>query len=233
MQIQVKRSKRKTACLRILQDGTIEVRGPKQMTDAFVQSFVESKRDWIMRKREEVLRRAKKTITHTYTSGDVFYYLGEAYVLSIVASGRKHVKLEQEEDKQKRLFVYTTSFEPAKVKKQLVEWYTKQASVYMERRVQYFYEKYADALDLRPISGIVMENRKGRWGSCSSDRELTFNWRLMMAPQAIIDYVIVHELCHLKYMNHSPKYWETVASVMGDYKERKAWLRENGVTLNL
>ena len=78
-----------------------------------------------------------------------------------------------------------------------------------------------------------MENRKGRWGSCSSKGELTFNWRLILAPSAIVDYVVVHELCHLKHMDHSPKFWKAVASVLSDYKSRKAWLKDNGIGLNL
>jgi predicted metal-dependent hydrolase len=82
-------------------------------------------------------------------------------------------------------------------------------------------------------AGITMENRKGRWGSCSSTRELTFNWRLMLAPKEIIDYVVVHELCHLTHMDHSPAYWKAVGKVLSDYKERREWLKENGIGLNL
>ena len=78
---------------------------------------------------------------------------------------------------------------------------------------------------------LSIRGQKTRWGSCSSRGTLSFNWKLMLAPPEILDYVIVHELCHLTHMNHSPAFWALVASVLPDYRERRRWLRENGALL--
>ena len=238
IEVHIIRSKRKTACLRIQPDGTVEVRGPRVMPDAFVRDFVLAKADWILQKQKEVAEHQSKKRIHTYQSGDVFLYLGEEYVLTLVATGRKRVELlkdcveslgaQVEAMHRNKLILYTTSFEAKAVEKQLKEWYKKQAATYITSRV----EHYAQLIP-GEYTGITMENRKGRWGSCSNTGELTFNWRLILAPEGIIDYVVVHELCHLKHMDHSPAYWKAVGSVLSDYKVRREWLKENGISLNL
>ena len=78
---------------------------------------------------------------------------------------------------------------------------------------------------------ITVRNQRTRWGSCSSKGNLNFNCLLMLAPPGILDYVVVHELCHRKVMNHSPKFWAEVAKVMPDYKERQKWLRTEGSSI--
>lgn len=80
---------------------------------------------------------------------------------------------------------------------------------------------------------ITIRNQKTRWGSCSSTGTLSFNYRLMFAPPRVLDYVVVHELCHLTHMNHSRDFWNLVASVMPDYKQYKVWLKEHGQELNI
>lgn len=89
-----------------------------------------------------------------------------------------------------------------------------------------------------PITGgnytsITVRNQKTRWGSCSSNGTLSFNYRLLFAPPKVLDYVVVHELCHLTHMNHSKDFWNMVASVMPEYKEYKNWLKDHGRELTL
>lgn len=90
----------------------------------------------------------------------------------------------------------------------------------------------------RPLTGgsyssITVRDQKTRWGSCSSRGTLSFNYRLIFAPPEILDYVVVHELCHLTHMNHSKDFWNKVGSVMPDYKIRRNWLKEHGRELSL
>ena len=75
---------------------------------------------------------------------------------------------------------------------------------------------------------ITVRDQKTRWGSCSQTGNLNFNFRLILAPSEVLDYVVVHELCHRRQMNHSAQFWQEVAQVLPDYRERKAWLTENG-----
>ncbi len=75
---------------------------------------------------------------------------------------------------------------------------------------------------------IVIKDQKTRWGSCSSLHNINYNWKLILMPTEILDYVVVHELAHLKEMNHSPRFWSEVEKILPSYKESRAWLRENG-----
>ena len=81
-------------------------------------------------------------------------------------------------------------------------------------------------------SSIRIAEQKTRWGSCSSRGTLSFHWRLILAPPAVMDYVVVHEVCHLIHMDHSPDFWAEVESLMPDYKVYKTWLRKNGLVLS-
>ena len=106
--------------------------------------------------------------------------------------------------------------------------YKEAAREYIPKRVSYY----------QPIVGgsytrITIRSQKTRWGSCSAKGTLSFNWRLMLAPPAILDYVVVHELCHLTHMNHSPAFWQTVEKAFPDYKNARKWLRDHGNELVL
>ena len=100
------------------------------------------------------------------------------------------------------------------------------AKLVIPERVAY----YAPAVGVT-YGKITIRSQRTRWGSCSSQGNLNFNCLLMLAPENIIDYVVVHELCHRKEMNHSPKFWAEVERVLPDYKQRKGWLKENGQAL--
>lgn len=104
--------------------------------------------------------------------------------------------------------------------------YRKAAHEYIPARVAYFHQFTGGSYDK-----VTIRNQKTRWGSCSSSGTLSFNYRLMLAPPRILDYVVVHELCHLTHMDHSPAFWQAVENVLPDYKERKQWLKEHGSEL--
>ena len=106
--------------------------------------------------------------------------------------------------------------------------YRKAARLRMEERTACFHK-----ITGGNYTSITIRDQKTRWGSCSSSGTLSFNYRLIFAPPAILDYVVVHELCHLTHMNHSRDFWNMVESVLPDYKERRQWLKEHGQELNL
>lgn len=101
--------------------------------------------------------------------------------------------------------------------------YIAAAKEYFPKRTAYFRELTGGS-----YNRITIRDQKTRWGSCSARGTLSFNWRLMLAPPTIADYVIVHELCHLTYMNHSAAFWKKVESVYPDYHNARKWLKEHG-----
>ena len=106
--------------------------------------------------------------------------------------------------------------------------YRQAAKEYIPKRAAHF-----AALLGVTYENITIRDQKTRWGSCSSKGTLSFNWRLMLAPPAVLDYVVIHELCHRKEMNHSPRFWRLVEQIMPDYKTKRQWLKENGNKLTL
>lgn len=106
--------------------------------------------------------------------------------------------------------------------------YREAAKEYVPKRAAYYAAFLGVSYDRIRIAG-----QKTRWGSCSSNKTLSFNWKLMLAPPKVLDYVVVHEVCHLREMNHSPRFWALVESLMPDYKQQRKWLKDNGHTLEL
>lgn len=106
--------------------------------------------------------------------------------------------------------------------------YINAAKEYFPKRVSYFQQFTGGT-----YNRITIRDQKTRWGSCSARGTLSFNWRLMLAPPAILDYVVVHELCHLTHMDHSPAFWQAVGEVYPDYSTARKWLKDHGQELVL
>ena len=219
-----KTDRRKTASIKIL-EGRVHVVVPKRLSDARVKDLILKRTSWIKQKlriqSETVLPKPKE-----YVSGENFTYLGRNYRLKLIPNGEEEVKLKggyltlgyseklPETDRQ--------SF----VKKSLEGWYKGHAL----KRLTEKSKRYEKILRVTPQS-ISLKNYKSRWGSCSNSGEINFNWKIIIAPHHIVDYVVVHELCHMLEHNHSPKYWRHVQSVIPDYKMDRQWLKVNGMGL--
>lgn len=129
----------------------------------------------------------------------------------------KHLRKMQERQKER-----AQSPQP-ELTKQEIKLLTTKAKRIIPQRVRY----YANIMEVE-YGRITIRMQKSRWGSCSVQGNLNFNCLLMRTPDEIIDYVVVHELCHLKEMNHSPRFWAEVEKVIPDYKERRKWLKDHG-----
>lgn len=110
----------------------------------------------------------------------------------------------------------------------LIKWYQQQAETILLERTK----SYSEVIGVTP-SKITIKSFKARWGSCSIRREIQYNWKIVMAPKHIIDYLVVHELCHIRHHNHSPLFWKTVAKYHPEYKECKVWLKNNASLLDI
>ncbi len=122
----------------------------------------------------------------------------------------------------KRLRVFVADNNPVAVREAVVAWYRATAQRYLPQRVA----TLAPVLDVQPARLVVSDSRS-QWGSCTARGRISLNWRLMQARPAVVDYVVAHELAHLRHMNHSPRFWETVSSACPDYPRLRAELRDN------
>ena len=113
------------------------------------------------------------------------------------------------------------------VRDQILKWYIEKAELFLKERVRILSEKTG----IQP-QGMKIREQQKRWGSCTKDNILIFNWLIIMAPVSVIDYIIIHELCHLKYPNHSENFWKEVAVFRPDFQKRRDWLRIRGPELS-
>ena len=217
--------KRKTLEIQINSLGKINVIIPTGTKTETVMRVVEDKIDWILKKLEPYQDHSSLRC-HTYSRGDRFLYQGKEYelmTLLIDENSTPSVCLENDV-----LCLKTDSTERSRVKLLLEDWYKKEAKALAHTRVLY----YEPSLRNLP-SKIKISFAKKRWGSCTAKGTVLINWRLIMAPKWVFDYVVVHEMCHLIEMNHSNQFWDLVASVLPDYKKSHNWLKQNGWRLML
>lgn len=149
-----------------------------------------------------------------------FLFLGKKYPVSIRQNAKSIVELSDK--------LYIASSNPIRIKRYLEVWYKQQARIIIQKRLNH----YARISKLH-FNTMSITDAQTRWGSCSSQKNLHFNWRLVMAPVEVIDYVIAHELAHLVEMNHSRQFWETVRKMFPLYRQYRTWLKRYGDTLNI
>lgn len=213
--------KRKNITIRVDATGGVTVLAPPGTSQKVILQQVLNKAGWIAKQIDYFKSRASEP--HFFKEGELFLYLGREYPLHMVIEPRQDVEVRLEQNK---LVVRTSTAERGIIRQKLESWYRQQAGEIISRRVKYFEDGIA-----RVPGRIVIKSQKRRWGSCSARGNLNFNWRIVMAPERVLDYVVVHELCHLREMNHSPRFWHLVAQVIPDYKKDKDWLQRNAPRL--
>ena len=209
------RCRRKSIALIITPDARLVVRAPLSTPEDFIYKLIHQKRSWITRKQALSKERVLKTKVRQFAPGEEFLFLGQAYPLTVVEDLPKAVVFDG------ALKISQAVLNNAKDHLEL--WYKTQASGHISERVDH----YAKLAGLRYCC-VRVNNAKTRWGSCGYTDKLNFTWRLIMAPPRVIDYVVIHELMHLKQRNHSRKFWDEVARMIPDYPQDEQWLKENG-----
>lgn len=214
----VERSRRRTVAIYIDPARGVLVRAPKRVRDSEIEEFMLKKSRWISRKLTEVQKRAAETPRHTYLAGDIFHYLGDEYCLRI-CEWKRGVSISGND----MLVCVKPGDSTERVRSILKKWYSDRAREKFFERVTY----YSNAIGVQP-NRVAVRNQSRRWGSCSGKGNVNLNLKLIMAPPEILDYVVAHELCHLRHPNHSPDFWNLLARTVPDFAERRRWLKENG-----
>jgi predicted metal-dependent hydrolase len=214
-------SRTKTASLTVEQ-GDVMLVVPKELTSDRIEKIIQGRHTWIIKKIASHLEATPAT-KKQYVSGEAFPYLGRNYRLKVIKGEYQAAKLI---NGRLQIGLAESAIQEHFARGALVHWYKRNA----QRKLREKAERYAKIVGVT-LASIHIKSFKTRWGSCTPKGDLDFNWVIVMAPNRIVDYVVVHELCHLIHMDHSFKFWLEVERVMPDYKECREWLKVNGHTL--
>lgn len=223
---EVVKTRRRTADIVMERDGRILVRTPEDLSSQQIQEIVDAKRHWIYRNLAEWRDLNATRVLREYRNGEGFLYLGRSYRLLLVAEQEAALVLTGGRFCLRRDIADKGSI--AAAKDAFRDYYIANGMKRISRRVEYF----APKVGVVP-SGIDVREIGYRWASCSPSGHLSFHWKCMMAPPTIIDYIVVHELCHFHHLDHSEAFWNEVDKVIPNYRERKEWLRKNGAAMDI
>ncbi|NIA10780.1 MAG: DUF45 domain-containing protein [Nitrospiraceae bacterium] len=216
---QIIRQRRKTISLEVTPHATLVVKVPYYLTDNDVRAAVKRHMLWIERRLKNI-EAAPSFKEKKFVSGESFLYLGRSYRLLIVKEQKEALKFDNN--------FYLVEGKRQKAKEIFVNWYKRAAKDFVLKRVNMYTNKIGVEYE-----SVKINSAKKRWGSCSHSGNLNFSYRLIMAPVSVVDYVVVHELCHILEHNHSKRFWRNVKVVLPHYEKNKLWLKENSYLLNI
>lgn len=225
-------SRKKTIAIQV-EHNIIRILAPKRTSKKFINKLISKRKIWITKKLEEKERIAKY-VKKDFVDGENILFLGKEAILSLVPNST-NIQVNKRNGITYLDFGIPTNLSKSSqekkaeyIKKRIIEWYKNQAESLLIQRTEY----YADQLGVNPIQ-IKIKHYKSRWGCCSIRNEIFYNWKIIMAPQEIIDYLVVHELCHILEHNHSNRYWGHVARMDEDYRKHRDWLKTHGSKLEI
>jgi len=222
----IKSSKAKRVSISIKGD-LVRVAVPTGFTFAYAKNFLEENKEWVLKhfKKQHL---QNDCCPKAYVSGEKFLYRGRSYPLLIqqVPSAPYFAVFSGSRIVTSIPFNLLSDAQSILVKQLIQKWYVAQANKLLPEQVDYY-----SKLLVIPYNKLKIKDQKTRWGSCSNKGNINLNWRIIMAPNQVIAYVIIHELCHLRFMNHSKDFWKLVEEYMPDYKKWRKWLADYGKSL--
>jgi len=225
----IKRPRRKTASISVKPDCSVRILVPETLPEDKIVELVNKKSRWVKKMIEHFHELQRNHREKEYVSGELFSYLGRNYRLNVVADGAAQaVKLVNGRFNVHVPSEISGAVRDQIVREQLIKWYQEHAVDQLTTKTG----QYGRQMKLLPVS-VGVKGYKSRWGSCHSDGRIYYNWRLIMAPHRVVDYVVVHELSHLVHGNHSKEFWKLVGSILPDFTTQKQWLKLNGAGLEV
>jgi predicted metal-dependent hydrolase len=226
IQYNLVRSRRSTADIVVERDGRVVVRAPQNLSDKRIARMVDSRRRWIYKTLAEWRDANATRIVREYRNGEGFLYLGRSYRLLLVTDQDEPVILKNGRFCLRRNLA--EGADTATAKAAFRDFYITRGRERLRQRVGYFAPKVGVS-----VRGLAVRDLGNRWGACSPKGNLSFHWKCLMAPATVIDYIIVHELCHLHHLDHSEAFWNEVDKILPDYPARKEWLRKHGAAMDV
>ena len=222
-------------------DGSVVVTRPKYVSEKKAVKFFKEHEEWIIKTVENMSKREVKKLE--YNDGNLVYFLGNEYYLKIsevnllnkinqkenfiYKKTQKSIVVLDNANNNLEIYIKDKYNDKSYLEKELLSFLSEQAKKNIEERLAI----YTDKMDLE-YNEFKIKDVKTKWGSCSSKKNLNFNYRLIHTPQWVLDYVVVHELAHLKHMDHSKSFWQLVEVYAPKYKEARKWLKENTSKFN-
>ena len=217
-------SKRKTVGITVYPSGEVRISAPHRMSHAEVRRLAAEKADWIAKKLREYRADGCHDATKKYVEGEAFLYLGKEYRLHLAEGD--HGPLVTLDDRRLNVVLpggIVRELRPELAREAVFGWYRFHAEMAVDKAMG----PYCNRLGILPPYYKV-KNLSKRWGSCTAKNLLNFNAKIAMAPLAQLEYVVAHELCHVKVKDHSPRYWALMEAVMPGYETAKDGLRKEG-----
>jgi predicted metal-dependent hydrolase len=231
IQFDIKKGKRKkTVAIHVHPTTKVTVLSPQQLDEEKIRMILQKRAKWIIERQEQIKNHRDLNPVKEFISGESFPYLGRHYRLKVIKSftdsegtcrlvnGRFLVEVNGNRGGE---------IDRVAVKRRLINWYLEHAKEKIRERV----DRFAQQIGRWPAN-IEVKNQERRWGSWSHKGNIRFNWKIIMAPISVMDYVIVHELCHLIHSHHSTEFWQKVQSIIPDYKKKRDWLKENSLQMD-
>ncbi|MFH1460603.1 MAG: SprT family zinc-dependent metalloprotease [Candidatus Omnitrophota bacterium] len=209
--------KRKSLSISISANNIIEVRANKSISEQEIKKFLYQKQRWIQKTLHFNQHVRKPYLFKNFIPGEKFLYLGKEY--SLFFKNGKYPQVQLQAEKIVVNICKKIKDEKKYTQQLLTKWYKNKASKLFKGKVLFF----SKILNVK-INSLTIKTFRRSWGNCSFSGNIRLNWRLVMCPVAVIDYVIVHELCHLIHHNHSQLFWQKLKMLIPEYKNLKAWL---------
>lgn len=227
----LRRSERAKNTRIVVKPGKIEVVAPPKVSERRIKAFVEAQQDWIKAAVKRISDKAHATpvlAPHHYVDGVTVPYQGKQIPLQIKQSKTKTVRVLQTDTAFVVSLPEVADSQQGSelVRQALIRWMKQEA----RRQAHEWIETHAPRHKLHPKS-LRIKTQKSRWGSCGPQNDINLNWLLMLAPPSALEYVVVHELCHIRHKNHSQAFWQLVAEHLPGYQQQRRWLKQHGASL--
>lgn len=232
LQYSIRRSSRSKTTRIIVKPDKIEVIAPPSVSEQKIKAFVTSQEEWIRLaiRQVSINQDAIPSLAPTnYNDGCFIPFQGKQIKLSLNFTETKKIVIHCNEA-QGMIMNLPLSYQEASgstlIRLKLIGWMRTQARLEIENMIN----RHAPRFGLFPRS-LKIKTQKSRWGSCGPNNDINMNWLLILAPGSVLEYVVVHELCHIKHKNHSKAFWDLVAQHLPAYHQQRLWLKQNGASL--
>ena len=226
--------KRKNISIKITPKDRIQIIAPHKVPIKILKETIEKNSSWILSKLDKFKNMDDSFLKRDYVDGEIYYYIGKPHYLKIIKDKNMQNKKNYNylSIKEEYIEIRTNNWEGEYLKESLKKWYKLKSEEIVMDRLAYLREQSDYFRKIEP-NLIKVKEQKKIWGSCNSNKNIYINSKISMLPVEAIDYIIVHEFCHILYMNHSKDFYASVEKIIPNYKEINLWLKKNSYKFTL